>query len=99
MDTNKLNFDITYYKTNTKNQTIKAAMSASSGYNYTYVQTGNVQNQGVEIALGGTINIGKNFSWDTNFTYGYNKNEIKELVANVKTHRIRMNPCLKRMNF
>jgi len=81
---NKLNFDITYYKTNTKNQTIKAAMSASSGYNYTYVQTGNVQNQGVEIALGGTINIGKNFSWDTNFTYGYNKNEIKELVANVK---------------
>lgn len=81
---NKLNFDITYYKTNTKNQTIKAAMSASSGYNYTYVQTGNVQNQGVEIALGGTINLGKNFSWDTNFTYGYNKNEIKELVANVK---------------
>lgn len=34
--------------------------------------------------MGGTINIGKNFSWDTNFTYGYNKNEIKELVANVK---------------
>lgn len=81
---NKLNFDITYYKTNTMNQTIKAAMSASSGYNYTYVQTGNVQNQGVEIALGGTVNFGKKFSWDTNFTYGYNKNEIKELVANVK---------------
>lgn len=28
---NKLNFDITYYRTNTKNQTIRATMSASSG--------------------------------------------------------------------
>lgn len=81
---NILSFDITYYKTNTKNQTIKAAMSASSGYNYTYVQTGNVENQGVEIALGASVNIGKNFVWDTSLTYGYNKNEIKELVASVK---------------
>lgn len=81
---NKLNFDITYYRTNTMNQTIRASMSASSGYNYTYVQTGNVQNQGVEIALGGTVDVGKNFSWNTNFTYGYNKNEIKELVKNVR---------------
>ena len=81
---NILNFDITYYKTNTKNQTIRAAMSASSGYNYTYVQTGNVQNQGVEITLGATVDFGKKFTWDTNLTYGYNKNEIKELVANVK---------------
>ena len=81
---NILNFDITYYKTNTKNQTIRAAMSASSGYNYTYVQTGNVQNQGVEITLGATVDFGKKFTWDTNLTYGYNKNEIKELVKNVR---------------
>lgn len=79
----RLTFDVTYYRTNTYNQTIRAAMSASSGYNYTYVQTGNVQNEGVELAIGGTVEAGK-FSWNTFFTYSYNRNEIKELVANVK---------------
>ena len=92
---NKLNFDITYYRTNTKNQTIRATMSASSGYNYTYVQTGNVQNQGVEIALGGTVEIGKNFTWNTGFTYGYNKNEIKELVKNVRNPQNPAEPLFK----
>ena len=81
---NILSLDVTYYRTNTKNQTIRAAMSASSGYNYTYVQTGNVQNSGVELGLGATVDVGKNFTWDTYFTYGYNKNEIKELVKNVR---------------
>ena len=81
---NILSLDVTYYRTNTKNQTIRAAMSASSGYNYTYVQTGNVQNSGVELGLGATVDAGKNFTWDTYFTYGYNKNEIKELVKNVR---------------
>ena len=79
----RLTFDVTYYRTNTYNQTIRAAMSASSGYNYTYVQTGNVQNEGVELAIGGTVEAGK-FSWNTFFTYSYNRNEIRELVANVK---------------
>lgn len=81
---NKLNFDITYYRTNTKNQTIKAAMSASSGYNYTYVQTGNVQNEGIEMALGLSLVSRKGFGWDSNITYGYNRNRIIELVANVR---------------
>lgn len=70
-------------------------MSASSGYNYTYVQTGNVQNQGVEIALGGTVEIGKNFTWNTGFTYGYNKNEIKELVKNVRNPQNPAEPLFK----
>ncbi len=81
---NIISLDVTYYKTNTKNQTIRAAMSASSGYNYTYVQTGNVENRGVELGLGATVDLSKNFTWDTYFTYGYNKNEIKELVKNVR---------------
>lgn len=34
--------------------------------------------------MGATVDLSKNFTWDTYFTYGYNKNEIKELVKNVR---------------
>lgn len=79
-----IDFDLTYYRTNTKNQTIRAAMSASSGYNYTYVQTGNVQNEGIELALGSHVNLSKDLIWKSGLTYSYNKNKIKELVKNVQ---------------
>lgn len=92
---NKVNFDITYYRTNTLNQTIRAEMSATSGFKYTYVQTGNVQNQGIEMALGTSLNLAKNFTWSSNFTYGYNKNEIKELVKNVRNPQNEQEPLFK----
>lgn len=78
---NRLSLDLTYYHTNTYNQTIKAGISASSGYDAIYLQTGDVQNQGIELGLG--FNAGdreKGFFWDSYFTLGYNKNEIKSLA-------------------
>lgn len=81
---NHINFDITYYHTDTRNQTIRAEMSASSGYNYTYVQTGSVINQGIELLLGSDYTFGKKFNWSSTFTLGYNKNKINELVKNVR---------------
>lgn len=81
---NHVNFDLTYYHTDTRNQTIRAEMSASSGYNYTYVQTGSVINQGIELLLGSDYKLGKKTNWSSIFTLGYNKNKINELVGNVQ---------------
>ena len=92
---NKLNFDITYYHTQTKNQTIHAPMSPSSGYNYTYVQTGNVQNQGVEIILESRFNIIPSLSWSSSLNFDYNKNKIKELVKNVRNPQKPESPLFK----
>lgn len=77
---NKLTLDFTWYKSNTKNQTLNIPLSVSSGYKSMYVQTGNVQNQGLEIALGSNNQWG-NFEWNSTFTAGYNKNEIKQLAG------------------
>lgn len=76
---NRLGLDVTWYKSNTKNQTLKIPISASSGYTSMYVQTGNVQNQGVEIALSADNQFG-DFNWYSSFTASYNQNEIKQLV-------------------
>lgn len=76
-----VNVDVTWYKSNTKNQTFEVSTSPASGYSSMYIQAGNVQNTGMEIAVGYNNKWGK-FSWSTNLTYSYNKNKIKELLEN-----------------
>lgn len=44
-----------------------------------YIQTGDVQNSGIEARLGTNLRLG-NVSWSANFTASYNKNEIKSLM-------------------
>ena len=75
---NRLSFDMTWYKSNTKNQTLKVPVSPTTGYTSMYIQTGNVENQGVEITLGADNKWG-NFNWNSTFTASYNKNTIKQL--------------------
>lgn len=53
---NTLNFDITYYNSDTRNQTFAAPLPASSGYTAVNIQAGSVQNQGIEMALGYKMN-------------------------------------------
>lgn len=76
---NALSFDFTWYRSNTKNQTLNIPLSASSGYESMYIQTGNVQNSGIEARLGTNLHLGE-VSWSTNITASYNKNEIKSLM-------------------
>lgn len=76
---NKLSLDFTWYLSNTRNQTFNIPVSASSGYNSMYVQSGNVRNKGIELALGWNQRFG-NLLWNANFTYSYNDNKVIELL-------------------
>lgn len=78
---NGFNFDVTYYRANTANQTFNPNISASSGWSSIYIQTGNVLNEGVELALGYSKTWNK-FSWSTNYTFSANKNSIVDLADN-----------------
>ncbi len=79
-----LTLDGSLYRTVTKSQTMGVGVPPASGYDKIYLQTGNVQNQGVELALG--LNLGKQdgLHYSTNFTFGYNKNEILELAEDYR---------------
>lgn len=80
---NRLSVDFTWYKSNTKNQTLKIPISASSGYTDMYVQTGNVQNTGIEFSLGSENKFG-NLTWSSSFTATYNQNKIVQLIEEGK---------------
>ena len=75
----KLSFDFTWYKSNTYNQTFIGELPESSGYKAVYLQAGNVENRGVEMALGYSDNFG-GLQWNSSLVYSKNVNEIKEMV-------------------
>ena len=80
---NTISLGVTFYHSNTYNQLLKADMPKGSGYNYMFVQAGNVQNRGIEITLGYDQTFGE-FNYNTTFTATTNRNKIKELPSSVK---------------
>ncbi len=76
----RLNVNITYYKTNTKNQFFSVAAPYESGLRNRYVNAGNIQNQGIEFSAGWFEEFNNNFSWSTNANFSYNDNKVITLV-------------------
>lgn len=74
--------DVTYYHTNTLNQTFNPKTSTGSSASSIYIQTGDVLNQGMELSLGYNHTWGI-FTWDTNYTLSMNENRIMALADNV----------------
>lgn len=79
--TSGFSLDVSLYSTKTYNQTFDAQMSVSSAYKKLYVQSGKVQNKGIELALG-YQNTWGDFKWSSNYTFSANKNKILEIVEN-----------------
>ncbi len=80
MFNNRVSLDLTYYNSNTTNQLVEIQTSSSSGYESYFMNTGKVNNWGIEAALGYRNQFG-DFGWNTNLTFTMNRNKIKELIA------------------
>ena len=72
--------DVTYYNAKTMNQTFNPELPVGE-YARIFIQTGEVRNQGLELALNYN-NTWKDFSWSTGLTYSMNKNKILTLADN-----------------
>lgn len=76
----RLEADVTWYKTNTRNQLFSMAAPSGSKYNTYYINAGNIQNTGVEVVLSGSPVWTENFRWKTGLNYSHNRNEVRELA-------------------
>ena len=81
---NKLNFDLTWYHSNTYNQTFLAELSATSPYTGMYIQAGDIANSGVEMSLAYNNNFG-GVDFESRLIYSRNVNKVKKLVHNYHT--------------
>lgn len=80
----RIGFNLTFYKTNTRNQFFKLPTLAGDKYAYRYVNAGNILNRGWEIALDATPVLTKDFMWSTTLNFATNKNKIVALHEELK---------------
>lgn len=75
----KVSLELTYYKTNTTDQLFQIPAPAGSGYSGYYVNSGDIQNQGIEATLGLIPIDNAKFTWKSDFNYSHNRNKVIEL--------------------
>ncbi len=81
---NRFGFDLSLYKTNSIDQITPVNISRASGYNQRYVNSGEIENKGIELSLTGTIIKAGNFSWDLQANWFRNVNMVKSLYEGVE---------------
>ena len=77
---NRIGLDFTYYNQISKDQIMGMASSWGTGYPYRLINAGEIQNQGIEIALNTRPIIIGDFSWDLGINFSKNNNKVRKLV-------------------
>lgn len=81
----RIDLDITYYKTDTRNQLFILPTTAGATHRYYMVNAGKITNQGVEVTLGATPTLTENFRWKTQANFSTNRNKVVRLHPDLKT--------------
>ena len=81
---NRLGLDVTWYKSNSKDQIIPVPVSETAGFSTFVTNAGEIENRGWEFILRGTPIKQENFRWDVSFNASYNKNEVKSIKEGIE---------------
>ena len=80
---NRINADVNFYTTKTKNQVLLVPLDISTGYSRAYINGGVIRNSGVEVMLSGKPVVTNNFTWTSTVTWAKNQNKILELSEDI----------------
>jgi len=80
---NRLYADLSYYNNESRNQILSIPIPGSTGYGFSLVNAGKIQNKGVEVTLRGTPVKTEDFTWELFGTYTKNNNEVIELMDGI----------------
>jgi TonB-linked SusC/RagA family outer membrane protein len=80
---NRVGFDFAVYKNNTVDQILPVSVSTATGYSSKYVNSGEIENKGIELAISGTPVKSKSFSWDVILNWAKNVNKVISLYEGV----------------
>ncbi|MEC3965291.1 SusC/RagA family TonB-linked outer membrane protein [Flagellimonas halotolerans] len=75
----RMNFDLTYYDSSTKNQIINISTDIASGYSSQLINAGEVRNYGFEAIASFVPVLSDNFKWTSTFNFSTNQSEVKDL--------------------
>lgn len=77
----RLNVSVDYYNRNGFDLISTVRTSGIDGQVTKYANYADMKSHGIETTIGGKPVAGKNFSWNANLTFGYNKNKISNLKS------------------
>ena len=81
---NKITLKAAVYQSNTINQTLPVQVSSTTGFTSALLNSGEMQNQGIEIDLNLTpVNSKSGFRWDIGSNFSYNKNKVLSLYPGI----------------
>ncbi|MCY1636023.1 SusC/RagA family TonB-linked outer membrane protein [Marinifilum sp. D737] len=80
---NRVGFDLAFYQSNSFDQIMPVNVSSASGYSRVYVNSGEIENKGIELGLNATPVQSGDFKWNLNANWAVNKNEVKSLYNGV----------------
>ncbi|HEY5465235.1 MAG TPA: SusC/RagA family TonB-linked outer membrane protein [Hanamia sp.] len=75
----RLHFDVAFYNKKESREVIPAVTSSTSGYNAVLLNSGTIQNKGVEFLVSGDLIKTKRFSWTETVNITYNENKVLSL--------------------
>ncbi len=77
----RIGFDATYYSSSTFDQILPVTVTAATGYTAAYVNSGEIQNKGIELSLSGIPVKTNNFSWTVNLNFTRSRNKVVSLYG------------------
>ncbi len=86
---NRVGFDLAFYKNNTKDQLMPVSVSFGTGYSSNWVNAGEIENKGIELALFGAPVKTRDFSWDIRVNWAKNKNKVVKLYTDESGNQIK----------
>ncbi len=79
----RLGIDYTYYNSITRNQIAAPRLAQSTGYIFLTINSGSVQNKGMELMITGTPVETRDFSWDVTLNLSGNRGTLGDFVDGV----------------
>src|SRR5690606_8507937 len=76
---NRLGLDVAYDINTSKDQILQPRVSNATGYILSYVNTGEIENTGIEVTLNGSPIERNDFKWDVTLNLSHNKGVVKAL--------------------
>jgi len=76
---NRIQLDVTYYKTNTTDQIMAVPISGATAYSSKVINAGEIENKGIEAQLNLIPFESDNFSWDLGFNFTKSNSKVVTL--------------------
>ena len=84
----RLDMDVAYYNTITKDVLSQMPVSKATGVDYLYFNAGKIQNWGVEVSASGTLVKTRSIEFKLNANWSLNRNKVLELAEGIDNWQI-----------